>query len=74
MKIKEMVKYGWMRLPVRLLTVIVFTVLPINMISIAVSGMVFFNSVRQIKDSYQRELDGGLSYFSNLYRRHGSLL
>ena len=66
MKIKEMVKYGWMRLPVRLLTVIVFTVLPINMISIAVSGMVFFNSVRQIKDSYQRELDGGLSYFSNL--------
>lgn len=65
MKIRQMIKKGWRRLPVRLLTVIVLTVLPINLISIVVSGMVFFNSTEQIRDSYQRELDGGLTYFSN---------
>lgn len=66
MKIYEAVRAGWKRLPVRLLTTIIFMVLPINVISIVVSAMVFFNSVSQIKDSYQRELDGGLTYFSNL--------
>ncbi len=62
---KQMIKKGWRRLPVRLLTVIVLTILPLNMISIVVSGMVFLNSTEQIRDSYQRELDGGLTYFSN---------
>ena len=66
MKIYKAVKAGWKRLPVRLLTLILLMVLPINVISIVVSGIVFFNSVHQIKDSYQRELDGGLTYFLNL--------
>lgn len=66
MKLKNWIRNGWKRLPVRLLTVVICTILPINIISIAVSGMVFYNSVHQIKDSYQRELDGGLTYFANL--------
>ena len=66
MKLGKMIKESWKRLPVRLLTVVLFTVLPINMISIVVSGMVFYNSTRQIRDSYQRELDSGMTYFFKL--------
>lgn len=66
MKLGKMIKESWKRLPVRLLIVVLFTVLPINMISIVVSGMVFYNSTRQIRDSYQRELDSGMTYFFKL--------
>lgn len=66
MKLGKMIKESWKKLPVRLLTVVLFTVLPINMISIVVSGMVFYNSTRQIRDSYQRELDSGMTYFFKL--------
>ena len=63
-----MIKNSWKRLPVRLLIVVLFTVLPINIISIVVSGMVFYNSTKQIKESYQRELDSGITYFANLLK------
>lgn len=66
MKLGKMIKESWRKLPVRLLIVVLFTVLPINMISIVVSGMVFYNSTRQIRDSYQRELDSGMTYFFKL--------
>lgn len=66
MKLGKMIKESWKKLPVRLLIVVLFTVLPINMISIVVSGMVFYNSTRQIRDSYQRELDSGMTYFFKL--------
>ena len=68
MNLKKKIKRGWKRLPMRLLIVVIFTVLPINIISIVVSGMVFYNSTKQIKESYQRELDSGITYFANLLK------
>ena len=68
MNLKKKIKRGWERLPMRLLIVVIFTVLPINIISIVVSGMVFYNSTKQIKESYQRELDSGITYFANLLK------
>ena len=66
MNIRKTIYRGWQRLPVRLLAVVIMTILPLNIISIVVSGMVLYNSTNQIKESYQRELDGGLTYFFNL--------
>ena len=66
MNIGKTIHRGWQRLPVRLLAVVIMTILPLNIISIVVSGMVLYNSTNQIKESYQRELDGGLTYFFNL--------
>ena len=66
MNIGKTIHKGWQRLPVRLLAVVIMTILPLNIISIVVSGMVLYNSTNQIKESYQRELDGGLTYFFNL--------
>lgn len=64
MKLKKIFRGGWKRLPVRLTGVIILTFLPLNIISILVSEMVFLNSTRQIKDAYQRELNMGLSSFA----------
>ncbi|MCM1025535.1 MAG: histidine kinase [Roseburia sp.] len=51
----------WNTLSVRLAYLVTVTFLPVNLLAILVSGVIFFQASGQIRDAYQRELDTAMS-------------
>ncbi len=59
------VKYMWRILAVRLLLVVCLTFLPLNIMAIAVSGLVIWKTSEQVMDVYQGQLNVSMGYFES---------